>query len=82
MKRIFRIVGPDESHPREPIKLLEVNRNTIASGIVPLHFGPHAATGVCYPTVIVEITPEEFLELQRKRLALPDHWSLGEEYLR
>ena len=43
----------------EPIKLLEVNQDTIPSGIVPLHFGPVPESGINYDSVIIEVTPEE-----------------------
>jgi hypothetical protein len=61
----------------EPIKLLEVNENTIASGIMPLGFDPVPAHGIPYSSVIVEVTPGEFESIQRKELALPQGWTLG-----
>ena len=42
----------------EPIKLLEVNENTVAAGVMPLYFGPAPASGIPYPSVIVEVTGE------------------------
>ena len=65
MDRIFRIVGPDdnESDPKEPIKVLEVNSCTVACGIMPIYFGPSRTSGTTYPIVIVEVTPEEFERL-------------------
>jgi len=82
ISRIFRIVGPHETDSSEPIKLLEVNENTIASGIVPVHFGAHRSSGIVYPAIIVEITPDEFESMKRTELKLPDSWSLGQEYTR
>lgn len=78
--RIVRIVAPGrEDDAAEPIKLLEVNAQTPANGIVPVGFGPHAASGVYYPSVIVEVRPEEFEQIQRGNLPLPGVWELGEE---
>jgi hypothetical protein len=63
----------------EPIKLLEVNENTVPSGIMPLQFGPSPASGVHYPSVIVEVTPNEFERIRSGELRLPEGWSVGEE---
>jgi hypothetical protein len=60
--QIFRITQKVEVEitPAEPIKLLEVNKHTIASGILPLGFDPAPANGIPFPSVIVEVTPAEF----------------------
>jgi hypothetical protein len=63
--------------PNEPIKLLEVNTNTIASGIMPLRFDAAPASGIPFPSVIVEVTPEEYEQIKRNELKLPEGWSLG-----
>jgi hypothetical protein len=62
-----------------PIRLLEVNENTAAAGIVPIGFGPAPNLGVPFPSIIVEVTPEEFSDLCESRLALPPGWSVGPE---
>ncbi len=69
----------EESSKMEPIKLLEVNENTVPSGIMPIQFGPSPASGVYYPSVIVEVTPYEFAKIRSGELRLPEGWSLGEE---
>src|SRR5262245_37796640 len=76
MTHIFRITGPPEaeSSPSEPIKLLEVNESTVPSGVPPLRFGPLSAAGIHYPSVIVEVTPEEYQEIQSEELTLPNGW--------
>src|SRR5579862_8486261 len=61
----------------EPIQLLEVNANTIASGIMPLRFDAVPASGIPFASVIVEVTPEEYEQIKRNELKLPDGWSLG-----
>ncbi|HKI38147.1 MAG TPA: zf-TFIIB domain-containing protein [Gemmataceae bacterium] len=68
-----------EALPDTPIKLLEVNENTVPSGVMPIHFGRVPGSGVPFPSVIVEVTPEEFEKIKTAELKLPDGWSLGEE---
>jgi hypothetical protein len=60
LQRIFRLTGSAELElkPVEPIKLLEVNANTVPSGLLPAGFGPAPASGIPYPSVIVEVSPE------------------------
>jgi hypothetical protein len=74
--RIMRIVTSGEESPAEPVKLLEVNRDTSPSGIVPIAFGP--TEGVPFPSVVVEVTPDEYEKLTRNQLELPAGWKLGE----
>lgn len=54
LTHVIRIGGDAEVEfrPSEPIKLLEVNENTVPSGIMPIQFGPSPASGVHYPSVI------------------------------
>ena len=76
LKRVIRIVGDNEDEPGEPIKLLEVNAATVATGSVePFAFAPSAS--VPFPTAIAEVTPEEFDRIERNELALPKGWSLA-----
>jgi len=81
LQRIFRITGSAEleMRPVEPIKLLEVNTDTVPSGILPVSFGPAPASGIPYASVIVEVSPEEFAKIQTYELTLPKGWLLGEE---
>jgi hypothetical protein len=79
--KIFRIEASsktEEELPKEPIKLLEVNNSTIPSGVMPIEFSPHPPSGIVYPSVIVEVTPEEYDEIEQGRLPLPNQWHLGE----
>jgi hypothetical protein len=69
--------GTNGSGLPEPIKLLEVNANTIASGIMPLRFDAVPASGIPFSSVIVEVTPDEYEQIKRNELMLPDGWSLG-----
>ena len=80
MTHVFRLLASDEAEARadEPIKLLEVNADTIPAGIMPLQFGPDPSSGICYRTVIVEITPGEFAQISEGKLKLPEDWELGD----
>ncbi|MGH7173413.1 MAG: hypothetical protein ACRELG_24275 [Gemmataceae bacterium] len=81
LMRIFRLIGKDEveASRSEPIKLLEVNENTVPSGVMPLHFGPVPAIGIPFPSIIVEVTPDEFTKIKTQELKLPKDWEIGEE---
>ena len=74
--RIQRITTTEEENPNEPVKLLEVNPETPPSGIVPVAFG--AVNGLPYPSVVVEVTPDEYDRLKGGELTLPAGWALGE----
>jgi hypothetical protein len=79
--RIFRLTGKSEveASRSEPIKLLEVNENTVSSGVMPLHFGAVPDIGIPFPSIIVEVTPEEFMKIKTRELKLPKDWEIGEE---
>ena len=80
LAQIFRITGTAELElrPVEPIKLLEVNENTVPSGILPIQFGPSPASGLYYPSIILEVTPDEFQRIQNQELKLPKGWKVGD----
>jgi len=80
LTHVFRITGAAEveAKPTEPIKLLEVNENTVPSGILPLHFGPSPASGLHYSCVIMEVTPDEYQKIQSAELRLPNEWRIGD----
>jgi hypothetical protein len=80
LMQVIRIVSDNEDAPNEPIKLLEVNAATMATGsIEPFAFS--ASESVPFPTVIAEITPEEYERIQRAELTLPNGWSLANKQL-
>jgi hypothetical protein len=78
--RIFRIRGSAENEiqANEPIKLLEINRDTVSAGVMPLRFDPVPGRGIPFSSVIVEITPDEFEQLCQQKLLLPDGWKVAE----
>jgi hypothetical protein len=82
--RIFKLRAEPalEEMSGTPIKLLEVNVDTPPSGIMPLYFGPVPSSGINYPSVIVEVTPDEFEKIQLHELKLPNGWMIGEEFPR
>jgi hypothetical protein len=45
---------------------------------MPIEFGPAPASGIHYPSVIIEVTPDEFEQIKSKQLPLPLGWSLGD----
>jgi len=80
LTQIFRITGSadNEVSPNEPIKLLEVNENTVPSGIMPIQFGPSPASGLHHPSIILEVTPDEFQKIRNHELELPNGWEIGD----
>ena len=77
IRRIVRVIGADESSVHEPVKLLEVNPETSPSGIVPIVFGP-LPPKYPYPSVVIEVTEEEYQRICSGDLELPDGWKPGE----
>ena len=82
MTHIFRIIGIDEAEvcPEEPIKLLEVNENTVPVGIMPLGFAPVPEHGIHHQSIIVEISPDEYEKIRSNELDLPRGWTIGNLY--
>ena len=80
LSHVFRIKGAAELElkPAEPIKLLEVNECTVPSGIMPIRFGPCPESGLYYSSIIVEVTPDEFLRIQSQELKLPHGWKIAD----
>lgn len=77
---IFRLEAPGrEDDPAEPIKLLEVNPNTTASGIMPVGLSAHAPSGIFFPSIIVEVRPTEWEQLRARQLVLPHGWRLFDD---
>jgi hypothetical protein len=71
-----------EEDPQELIKLLEVSPSTIGVGIEPLYFSAHPSSGIPYPIIIVEVTPDEFAQIRSGELPLPHDWRLGSSFPR
>jgi hypothetical protein len=78
LRAIYRLEGPDPNDLR--IKLLEVNEQTVPAGIVPVGFAPHPASGLHYPSVVIEVTPQEYEAIRHKQLDLPAGWEVRDSY--
>jgi hypothetical protein len=44
---------------------------------MPLKFDAAPASGIDYPSVIVEVTPDEYESIKKNELSLPIGWFLG-----
>ena len=81
--KIYRVQAEHEDREDEPIKLLEVNPESVETGRVDSFlFDP--AADITYPSVVAEVTPRELELIRLQLLTLPEGWSLerAEEYLR
>ena len=80
LMQVYRLYAPPdvEANPDEPVKLLEVHELTVPAGIMPLRFGPMKSRNINHKSVIVEVTPDEFRQIENGDLAFPDHWRIGE----
>jgi hypothetical protein len=70
----------DFQNPSTPIRILQVNTETIPIGLQPIRFGPSPASGIEHPYVIIEVTPDEFTKVQKREepYVLPYAWTLGD----
>jgi len=70
--RVIRYTSDCEASADEPIKLVEINDDTVPAGILPVFFGPSGAYP--YPSAIIEVTSDEYQRIQQEELVLPDGW--------
>lgn len=82
LTRIIRYSDPErESDLNEPIKLLEVYRDAIPSGVIlPIGFPAHAASGIRFATEVIQIAPQELERVRSSELRLPDGWVVSREF--
>ncbi|WP_459558290.1 hypothetical protein [Lacunimicrobium album] len=74
---IYEIHGMTTGEPQDSIKLLEVNSETLETGLMPISFGPSGI--IPFPVTILEITPEEFSRLNtQEQYRLPTRWTVSE----
>lgn len=72
---VYRVTNENEADPKEPIKLIEVNAQTVATGSFEAYgFAP--TRDVPFPTLIAEVTPDEFAEL-RQSGKIPRGWDIA-----
>ena len=77
LTEVWRIFGDNDASPTEPIKLLGVNGASVATGsVTPFPFTP--TEDVPFPSVIFELTPDEFAAAKKDPAKLPRGWSLSD----
>jgi hypothetical protein len=82
LKHIHLIEPMDEQDPKDPIRLLEVVEGTFEIGIEPIGFVADPARGIDYPSVIVEISPDEYKSVRTGTIHFADRdWTIGRELL-
>ena len=75
LKAVYVLANDQETGPDEPIRLLEVNDGTLATGTVEVFsFGP--SRKFPYAVQIAEVTVEEFERLAQDPSQLPEGWAL------
>ena len=47
----------------------EVNEQTVPTGIVPVGFTAHPPSGLHYPSVVIEVTPQGPKDMQKQKRA-------------
>jgi hypothetical protein len=77
LRAVYRIMSANETSPDEPIKLLEVNAATVATGSVEV-FGFAASKSTPFSVMIAEVTPDELEQLKSNPRAMPHGWSLAQ----
>lgn len=77
IKIVVRVLGADEDDQGAPVKLLEVNPETFASGIIPISLGA-APPEIPFPSVVIEVTEREYDKIRNQTLRLPNGWKLGD----
>lgn len=78
--RIYSIHGatPVRWQTSTPVALLEVTEFTAPMGVMPIGLGPKPNKGLHHPSVVIQVTPEEFEQIQSGELRLPDGWTVGD----
>jgi hypothetical protein len=80
LKYVYLIEPINEEDPSDPIKLLEVVEGTIERGIEPIAFVSDPARGIEYPSLIIEVSPNEFEAIRNGQLGFGNQgWILGTE---
>ncbi|MEI6807595.1 MAG: hypothetical protein WCN95_02645 [bacterium] len=59
------------------ICLLEISKSAPTTGeVLPFTFREDVSHGVDYPSTVILLSPQEWLELKGGKLALPEGWDL------
>src|SRR5689334_13208558 len=80
LREVYRFLSNNEEAPDEPIKLLEVSKDTFATGkIDTFTFAPSG--DITFPSTIATVTPEEMEQIRQGQIPLPSGWSLLQSQL-
>jgi hypothetical protein len=61
----------------DEFRLLEVSDAAPTTGeVLPFRFPSDQANGIDYPSVVILLSPKEWLDIQAKKLPLPNGWDL------
>ena len=75
LKAVYVLASEQGTGPDEPIRLLEVNDATLATGTVEV-FSLAPSSKFPYAVQIAEVTAEEFERLRNDPTQLPEGWAL------
>lgn len=63
--------------PANEIRFVEVNRSIAGTASPePIDFGVEGGTPNAHKLVVLDVTPEQWVEIQARRMALPPGWEL------
>jgi hypothetical protein len=79
---VLEPLGGDDDD--EPVKLLEVVDGSVAKDTFAVGFAPAPNAGIRYPSVIVEIAPQQLTDLKDRGFVKirGREWKIGEEVFR
>lgn len=78
---VKRVVYLPKNSPEREIRFVEVNDLISERGLrqlVPIDFGIDIGQSSFHSLLIVDVTPEEWKEIEAGKLAIPAEWSLDE----
>lgn len=83
LRRVFLLHSDRDGESSEPIKLLEVVDGAVEAGVMPIFFRADEKQGIEYPSVIVELSPFEYQQVERIGEIDVEgaRWSVGEELI-
>jgi hypothetical protein len=76
-KEHLTVVMLDPDPSQQEIRLLEVSPATATTReLYPFAFGARPDLGIDYPSVVLLLSPDEWSDVQARRLPLPQGWTL------
>ena len=70
--------GPSTPAAAEAVVMF-VNEAAAPFGVCPVTFPPRPEKGVPFAVTVADVTPDEFAEIERGDLSLPDGWRIVAE---